>query len=69
VSFDLLRTRLMLVERGLSDGLRLTASAPAGSIDLPVLVAGSGARKFGQQASSPSQAPRSAARSAKNRSR
>jgi hypothetical protein len=53
VSFDLLRTRLMLVERGLSGGLRLTESAPAGSIDLPVLIAGSGARKFGQQASSP----------------
>lgn len=53
----------MLVERGLSDGLKMTVSAPAGSIDLPVLVAGSGARKFGQQASTPSQAPRSAARS------
>jgi hypothetical protein len=60
----------MLVERGLSGGLRLIASAPAGSIDLPVLVAGSGARKFGQQASRPSQAPTyGGALGAKNRSR
>jgi hypothetical protein len=53
VSFDLLRTRPMLVERGPTDGLWLTRSAPVGSIDLPVLVAGSGARKFGQQTSIP----------------
>jgi hypothetical protein len=53
VSFDLLKTRPMLVERGSTGGLWLTRSAPAGSIDLPVLVAGSGAREFGQQTSVP----------------
>jgi len=51
VSFDLLRARPLLVGRGRSGGLGLTLSASRGSIDLPVLVAGAGARNFGQQAS------------------